>query len=333
MAQSYNGWPAAPGWSVKGGQLAPLIVAGEPFSPGVRAGDVHTVLQYVAQQLHNRVEPVVRNDWHQADDWGYSYRANLNNPSQLSCHASGTAIDYNATRHPNGKGGTWTAAQKREIQKILAEVSNVVRCLFGYDEMHFEICASMAEVARVAQKLRGGPVVTSSRHPIVGAIKAAYDRQALRLGQAKGPEVPTADQIGRWQEFDGGAIYWHPHVDSGRAHIVWGDILKEWRRVGSEPITGYPITDELPCPDGVGRFNYFAGAPAHGRAAIYWHPKTGAHPVWGGFLDWWAYNDHERGPLGYPTSGEYVNAAGVTVQDFQGGQLRLARTGVIFVPR
>ena len=34
--------------------------------------------------------------------WGYEFRANVNNPSQLSCHASGTAIDYNANRHPNG---------------------------------------------------------------------------------------------------------------------------------------------------------------------------------------------------------------------------------------
>jgi murein L,D-transpeptidase YcbB/YkuD len=90
MATSYNGWPASPNPADFGG-LEKLIVAGESFAPGVRAGDVHAVFQYVAEQLHARVEPVVRADWHQADDWGYSYRANVNNPSTLSCHASGTA--------------------------------------------------------------------------------------------------------------------------------------------------------------------------------------------------------------------------------------------------
>lgn len=153
---SYNGWSAAPGWSVAGGQLATLIVAGESFSPGVRAGDAHTVLEYVAQQLNARVEPVYAPGWHEADDWGYSYRANTNNPSQLSCHASGTAFDYNATRHPNGRGGTWTKAQQAEIGRILAEVNNVVRNLTGYDEMHFEIYGTVAQVAAAAAKIRGG---------------------------------------------------------------------------------------------------------------------------------------------------------------------------------
>ena len=156
MATSYNGWTAAPGWTVAGGQLEPLVVAGEPFSPGVRAGDVHDVLEYVFNRVHNEVEPIVRPDWHQADDWGYSYRPNTNNPAQLSCHASATAGDYNATRHPNGKGGTWTAAQKAKILEILAAVDNVVRVLWGYDEMHFEICASVAKVAQVAARLRNG---------------------------------------------------------------------------------------------------------------------------------------------------------------------------------
>lgn len=158
MVTSYNGWSAATGWTVGNGKLAPLVVAGEPFSPGVRAGDVHTVLQYVAQQLHNRVEPVYAPGFHAADDWGYSYRINRN-ANNLSCHASGTAIDYNATRHPNGKSGTFTAAQVREIRKILAEVG-VVHWGGDFtgtkDEMHWEIAGTAAQVAAAAAKIRGG---------------------------------------------------------------------------------------------------------------------------------------------------------------------------------
>ncbi len=214
MAQSYNGWSAAPGWSVKGGQLAALVIAGEPFSPGVRAGDVHTVLQYVAQQLHNRVEPVYKPGFHAADDWGYAYRPNTNNPSQLSCHASGTAIDYNATRHPNGKGGTWTAAQKAAILRILAEVGNVVRCLWGYDEMHFEICAGTAAVAAVANRLRGA--VSPTRPPASGGLAyepfqtgAKAGSRVVKLGSA-GDDVKT---VQRWHglEADG---YFGPQTEA-----------------------------------------------------------------------------------------------------------------------
>lgn len=195
VATSYNGWTAGEGWSVKGGQLEALVVAGEPFSPGVRAGDVHDVLEYVANQLHKRVEPVVRSDWHQADDWGYSYRANTNNPSQLSCHASGTAIDYNATRHPNGKGGTWTASQRAEIERILAEVNNVVRCLYGYDEMHFEIKGTVAQVAAAAAKIRGGIVAVTDPLEEVMAMypsKTAFE-DAVRRAVWHSPIAPNGD--------------------------------------------------------------------------------------------------------------------------------------------
>ncbi len=217
MPNSYNGWPAAPGWSVRGGQLAALVIAGEPFSPGVKAGDVHTVLQYVAQQLHNRVEPAYKPGFHEADDWGYSYRANTNNPSQLSCHASATAIDYNATRHPNGKGNTWTKAQVDEIKKILNEVSNVVRCLWGYDEMHFEICANAGAVAVVANRLRGQ--VSPTKPPASGGpgglvfeafqtgVKAGS--RVVKLGSA-GDDVKT---VQRWHglEPDG---YFGPQTEA-----------------------------------------------------------------------------------------------------------------------
>jgi murein L,D-transpeptidase YcbB/YkuD len=155
MANSYNGWLASKNPADFGG-LSKLVVAGESFAPGVRSGDVHTVLQYVAEQLHRRVEPVFKQGWHEADDWGYHFKANANNPNQLSCHASGTAFDYNATRHPNGKKNTFTAIQFVEIDRILAEVDNAVTQLRGYDEMHFEIRGNAAKIGAVARKLRGG---------------------------------------------------------------------------------------------------------------------------------------------------------------------------------
>lgn len=153
---SYNGWLASARAADFGG-LEPLVVAGESFAPGVRAGDVHTVLAYLAAQLHARVEPVIAPGWHTADDWGYAFRENRN-ANNLSCHASGTAIDYNATRHPNNRSGTFSAAQVTEIREILRELGDVVRWGGDFtgtkDEMHFEIHGTAAQVAAVATRLR-----------------------------------------------------------------------------------------------------------------------------------------------------------------------------------
>lgn len=145
MATSYNGWPASPDRAEIG------VVANDVFPGGVKSGDVTTVLGYVMRQLDARVEPVV-GGW----CWGYTYKANVNNPSQLSCHASGTAGDWNAPDHPNGSSGTFTTAQRGEIYAILDECQGAVSWLEGYDEMHFEICVDAGDLAVVAASLPGG---------------------------------------------------------------------------------------------------------------------------------------------------------------------------------
>lgn len=153
MATSYNGWPASQDPSainiVKFGDNY-----GFPFPGGARGGDVHTVLGYVATQLHKRVEPCV-SGW----CWGYNYRANVNNPSTLSCHSSGTAIDWNAPDHPNGASKTFTSAQVGTIRQILAEVQGAIQWGGDYtgtkDEMHFEIIVSAATLAPIAASLAG----------------------------------------------------------------------------------------------------------------------------------------------------------------------------------
>lgn len=153
MPYSYNGWYASPNLSIR-----PLEVAGESFVPGVlNDDDVYTVLRYVAVQLHERVEPIVRSDWHQMDDWGYNYRLTTNDNS-LSCHSSGTAFDYNATRHPFGRYNTFTAAQQAEIHEIIKDLPIVWGGDYRNtpDDMHFEIMGSKATVAAAADRIRNG---------------------------------------------------------------------------------------------------------------------------------------------------------------------------------
>jgi hypothetical protein len=157
MATSYNGWPASKDPDVIGVNRTWEPLPGVRFPGGIKSGDVEVIFTYLIIQLNNRVE---RADLYQAgDDWGYAFRANVNNPNpqddNMSCHASATAIDYNATRHPNRVKYTWTWPQVAEIRKIVDyELEGVIRWLHGYDEMHFEIRGSAARVKAVADKIR-----------------------------------------------------------------------------------------------------------------------------------------------------------------------------------
>lgn len=153
---SYNGWPCNSDKSAI--NVQPFgDNYGLPFPGGVVAGDVATVLGYVAVQLHERVEACVYG-W----DWGYEYRENVNNPGSMSCHASGTAIDYNAPNHPNGARGTFNSQQVATIRDILVEVGGAVQWGGDYsgtaDEMHFEIIVDADYLHSVAINLPGdGP--------------------------------------------------------------------------------------------------------------------------------------------------------------------------------
>ncbi|MET1006940.1 MAG: M15 family metallopeptidase [Propionibacteriaceae bacterium] len=157
MITSYNGYPASKDPDDFGGLDNRTIGdSGVRLRPGLRKGAVADVLFYVAEQLHERVERAEL--FAQGDDWGYSFRKNVN-ADNYSCHASGTAFDYNATRHPNNvpSSRNYSKAQIAEIHQILMEVDNVVRWGGDFkstvDAMHFEINAPLEKVQRVAEKL------------------------------------------------------------------------------------------------------------------------------------------------------------------------------------
>ena len=166
---SYNGWPANSdpnaigidkNWGSKVG--APPFGSGG-FSGGMKSGDVSTVFVYLVTRLHNEVEPMMSEGSNLGyGAWGYSYRANVNNPSTLSCHASGTAIDYNAPKHPNGTstgpngGGGWSGSQYNAIKAILnGPLQQGIKWLTSNDPMHFEIGVGAQKLASIAASLGG----------------------------------------------------------------------------------------------------------------------------------------------------------------------------------
>lgn len=158
MTVSQNGYTAndrsvIASYSLPGGRVS------------LRAGDVSVVLLWVANQFHQRVEPLT---W--PGNWGYAERLIRGSSTTLSNHASGTALDLNAPRHPLGVRGTFSAGQVREIQQIVAFCEGAIRWGGSYsgrvDEMHFEGNAGAAEMRRIADKIRGGasspPISTAS---------------------------------------------------------------------------------------------------------------------------------------------------------------------------
>lgn len=189
MATSYNGCPAAPNptnairdWGVQWNDKALT------FPQGLgQTADMRACFQYLMEQWILRVEKPATGKYNVDGNWGGNYRANVNNPSQLSCHASWSALDYMATRHPNGSRNTYTQAQYAAIAAILEELEGVITVgipglrtatgrLVGWttsskpDEMHKEATHyNPAEWTRVANKIRPklgkGPAGSASPEP------------------------------------------------------------------------------------------------------------------------------------------------------------------------
>jgi uncharacterized protein with LGFP repeats len=124
-------------------------------------------------------------------------------------------------------------------------------------------------------------------------------------------EMDTATGRGRVRDFEGGSIYFSQATG---AHEIHGDIRVKYGQRGGERSLGLPVTDELGCPDGRGRFNHFEGG------SIYWTPQTGAHDVRGPIRDKWSELGFERSRLGYPTSDQRKHGE-VRSNEFEGGAI------------
>lgn len=152
MATSQNGWPASQTLKRRD-----LVVNGATFVGGIVDNqNVYDVFHYLLTEYAKRVEPLMT----QPGCWGWYYRANRNDPTSLSNHSSGTAIDVNAPKHPNGvaTSKTFTAKQIAEVHKILDELDGVVRWGGDYthtvDAMHFEINVPPGHLQEIGAKLR-----------------------------------------------------------------------------------------------------------------------------------------------------------------------------------
>lgn len=167
MPESINGWPVIQGFG------DPRLAAGKV--PGAKRNlttrkEVLPLFLALAADYHRWVEPI---DEGALDDWGYAYRPSRTS-SAWSNHASGTAIDLNASKEGsrNPANRQWFARlgridQVKRIKKIYPIVN------WGgdwsdryYDPMHWELKAGTthADVQRLIKKLGIKPDGTRTRN-------------------------------------------------------------------------------------------------------------------------------------------------------------------------
>jgi len=151
MLTSYNGWPASKDQAEIG--VRSYLVPGTQRKLRC-ASAVAPLLIGFASEFHSLIEPI---DDDGLDDWGYAYRDVRGVPGKLSNHASGSAIDLNATKHPLGAVSTFDAA-KVPMLRALAKKYGLT---WGgdyknrKDEMHFEISIDAVKAAALITKIQG----------------------------------------------------------------------------------------------------------------------------------------------------------------------------------
>jgi len=146
---SPNGWPAS-----EDGQAISI----QSFViPGIKikiacAKAVAPLLINFCKEFHELVEPINEG---QLDDWGYAFRMTRSSDRVLSNHASGTAIDLNAIKHPLGKSNTFNKDQRNTINLLITKYG--LNWGGNYkkrkDDMHFEIALSQYEVEQKIKEL------------------------------------------------------------------------------------------------------------------------------------------------------------------------------------
>ena len=161
MATTQNGFPAL---SSSSARLRTITI---PARNGrrdlrMRGGAAGFLLAYLALWFSEKLEDITAQGV--LDDWAYAYRP-VRDSSDLSNHASGTAIDLNATWHPLGmiRTGIFRKAVARAaLNDFLAhKLKGCVRWGGNYngrkDEMHFEIVQNIEVCERVAKRLMDTP--------------------------------------------------------------------------------------------------------------------------------------------------------------------------------
>jgi hypothetical protein len=191
LGTSQNGWPVYDDTS----HFTRVKVAGVGF--WAANDDVAVVLADFTQRFHDTIEsitlPVSESPGY--DDWSYNVRPVRGQTSGYSNHASSTAWDLNATRHPRGVHNTYSDLKRAGLRELVARYDGVLRDGEFYqqgtiDGMHIEINAGPAAVKRVADRIRA--------HQEENDMELT-DTVKLTEGQAKAMNLNVTDPAKRFK--------------------------------------------------------------------------------------------------------------------------------------
>lgn len=204
-ARSANGWTAN-----DRSVISTRTVRGTAVRMAVRTGPAGDLLLEVAALFDLMVQDL---DQPLADDWGYAERPIRGTTDVISNHASGTAIDLNATRWPLGSqpSANLSARQIATVREIVAATKvpshprPVVRWGGDYsgrkDPMHFEIdnAATEADCAAALAALRaryGRPAGAATQEDELDAtekkmLAEVHQELTLWLDNRRGPGGKT----------------------------------------------------------------------------------------------------------------------------------------------
>jgi hypothetical protein len=155
MAVSQNGWEVVNINEANGPKLRLWKIPETSITMRVRSGPAGFLLAHCSTWWHRRIEPLPPI----ADEHAWSFRK-ISGSDEYSNHASGTAVDLNSLKHPQGQDPTksFSTEQIKLIRKKMEEsYKGLLRWGGDYrttpDGMHVEINANAEEIADLAKRM------------------------------------------------------------------------------------------------------------------------------------------------------------------------------------
>lgn len=246
--KSQNGYPANDRSCVE-----TKTVPGTSVRLPVRRGPAGDLLIWAAERWHREVEALVPGTC-----WGYAERLIRGSATDLSNHASGTAIDLNAPQHPLGTNpaANFTGPQIASIKRIVDDTAWCLRWGGTYsgrkDGMHIEVVANEESCASALARLTGGTKreLTSNESDM---LRKVYDVLCVPRkpwgGGISDISADTPELTARAAEYTAMGYWLRDNVTANQTSKGIATLLVEMRAMRAElTLLRAQMTTELPKP-------------------------------------------------------------------------------------
>ena len=144
-------------------------------------------------------------------------------------------------------------------------------------------------------------------------VDLGLDEKAWIFHRTYQPQSKIDPAFWTEKQMQDGVSYWYHKIKGGTVAPKTTAIEDLAAKLKLEK----PVTDERPCPDGIGRNRVYDG----GNTIVYWTPQTPAAAVTGDNLKKYSQIGYEKSILGYPVTSEVKIRDAGTYQRFQKGNM------------